>query len=251
MVRLIARLDIKGPHLIKSIQMEGVRKLGDPNTFARRYYDEGIDEILYVDAVASLYDRDQLIEIVERTAEQIFVPITVAGGIRNVDDARAMLRAGADKIAINSAAVKNPRIIADVAQTLGNQCMVLSIEAKSCGPDRWEAYCDGGREHTGRDVVNWAREGERLGAGEIMITSVDREGTQRGFDISLIRAVNEAVSIPVIASGGLGNAAHFVEAAQSSGADAFAMAHVLHYNKLTVGKLRAAAASAGIPVRTC
>lgn len=248
-VRLISRLDIKGPNLIKSIQMEGVRKLGDPNQFARTYYEQGIDEILYMDVVASLYDRGKLVELVERTAEHVFVPITVGGGIRSVDDARQLLRAGADKVAINTAAIRDPQIISEVARTLGDQCMVLSIEAKSKTSGGWEAYCDGGREHTGRDVVEWAREGERLGAGEILLTSVDNEGTQRGFDCGLIRDVVSAVTVPVIASGGMGKAEDLVTASRMTGADAFAMAHVLHYEKLTVQMVRDVATAAQIPVR--
>ena len=248
-IRLIARLDIKGPHLIKSIQMEGVRKLGDPNRFATAYYDQDIDEILYMDAVASLYDRGQLLEIVERTAERIFVPITAGGGIRSVEDARELLRAGADKVAINTAAIRDPNIVSEVAMTLGAQCMVLSIEAKSDSNGRWEAFCDGGREHTGLDVVEWAMEGERLGAGEILLTSVDREGTAKGFDINLIKAVTDATTIPVIASGGMGNIPHLIDGAKNSGAEAFAMANVLHYQKLTLSQICEAALDEDLPVR--
>lgn len=248
-VRLIARLDIKGPALIKSIQLEGVRKIGDPNAFATRYYEQGIDELIYMDVVASLYERSKLIDLVERTAEQVFVPITVGGGIRSVEDARELLRAGADKIAINTAAINNPVMITDIARVLGNQCVVLSIEAKSTGSERWEAYCDGGREHTGRDVVEWAKEGQKLGAGEILLTSVDREGTQRGLDMDLLREVTSAVDIPVIASGGVGKADHLIDAAQQTDTAAFAMAHVLHYDKYTVGDLRNALNAAHIPVR--
>lgn len=248
-VRLIARLDIKGAALIKSIQLEGVRKIGDPNTFAIKYYEHGIDELIYMDVVASLYERSKLIDLVERTAEKVFVPITVGGGIRSVEDARELLRAGADKIAINTAAINDPGIITDIARVLGNQCVVLSIEAKSTGAGRWEAYCDGGREHTGRDVVEWAKEGQQLGAGEILLTSVDKEGTQRGLDTDLLRAVTAAVDIPVIASGGVGNPDHLIDAAQQTETAAFAMAHVLHYDKYAVGDLRNALQTAQIPVR--
>lgn len=248
-VRLIARMDIKGPDLIKSIQMEGVRKLGDPNEFATGYYEAGIDELIYMDVVASLYARSKFIDLVERTAEKVFVPITVGGGIRSVEDARELLRAGADKIAVNTAAIKNPKIVTDIARVLGNQCVVLSIEAKANGPGSWEAYCDGGREHTGIDVVEWAQEGQRLGAGEILLTSVDREGTQRGFDTELLHRVSDAVDIPVIASGGAGKAEHLIEAARTSNVAAFAMAHLLHYGKSSVGQLREALQAEDIAVR--
>lgn len=249
-LRLIARLDVKGPHLIKSVQLEGVRKVGDPQAYARRYYAEGADEILYMDAVASLYNRETLTELVRRTAEEVFVPITVGGGLRSVDDVRLMLRAGADKVAINSAATRRPELVTEVAERFGSQCMVLQIDAKSVRPGEWEALRDGGREHTGLDVVEWARRGEDLGAGEILLTSVDREGTQRGFDVDLIRAIVSAVGIPVIASGGMGTASHLNAAVEQGGADAVAMAHVLHYGALGLADIRRAARERGLKVRS-
>jgi cyclase len=248
-LRLIARLDVKGRDLIKSVQLEGVRKVGDPQQFARRYYVEGADEILYMDAVASLYSRDTLSDLVRRTAEEVFVPITVGGGLRTADDVRMMLRAGADKVAINSAATHRPELIGEVAERFGSQCMVLQIDAKQAGPGRWEALRDGGREHTDLDVVSWAQHGEKLGAGEILLTSVDREGTRRGFDVDLIRAVTQAVSIPVIASGGMGALAHLFAATDLGGADAVAMAHVLHYRALTLPEIRTASRAHGLRVR--
>jgi imidazole glycerol-phosphate synthase subunit HisF len=248
-LRLIARLDIKGPDLIKSVQLEGVRKVGEPRQFARRYYDQGADEILYMDAVASLYNRETLTDMVRRTAEEVFVPITVGGGMRSVEDARDMLRAGADKIAINSAATQHPGLIRQVAERFGSQCMVLQIDAKQTQPGRWEVLRDFGRERTGLDVVDWARRGEEQGAGEILLTSVDREGTRRGFDIPLIKAVTEAVGIPVIASGGMGTPEHLVAAAREGGADAVAMAHVLHYQTLTLPDIRRIAREQGLKVR--
>lgn len=247
-LRLIARLDIKGPDLIKGIQLEGVRKVGDPQAFAQRYYAEGIDEILYMDAVASLYDRSMLTRIVEHTAENVFVPITVGGGLRSIDEVRDMLRAGADKVAINSAATLRPELISEVAGRFGSQCMVLQIDAKKCEPGRWEAYRDCGREHTDLDVVQWARRGQELGAGEILLTSIDQEGTRRGFDLDLIKAVTQAVDIPVIASGGMGILDHMGKAV-GAGADAIAMAHVLHYDKLKLSDIRARALADGLPVR--
>lgn len=248
-LRLIARLDVKGPHLIKSIQLEGVRKVGDPHEFAVRYYQEGADEILYMDAVASLYDRDMLLKIVERTAEHVFVPITVGGGIRSLADAGALLRAGADKIAINSAATTRPSLIREIADRFGSQCMVLQIDAKRRPDGGWEAYRDCGREHTGLDALDWAKEGERLGAGEILLTSVDREGTRKGFDLDLVKAVSQAVTIPVIASGGMGRLEHLSEVVDEGQADAVAMAHVLHYKLFSLSEIRAHAAASGISVR--
>lgn len=249
LLRLIARLDIKGPNLIKGIQLEGVRKLGDPQAFAQRYYRDGVDEILYMDAVASLYERETLTQIVARTAEEVFIPITVGGGIRSVDGARDMLRAGADKVAVNTAATYNPAIITEIAEMFGSQCMVLSIDAKRDGKDGWEAYRDGGREHTDLDVVEWAVRGQELGAGEILLTSVDREGTRKGFDIDLVRAVSTAVTIPVIASGGMGSLDDLVEVVKAGHADAVTMAHVLHYETLTLPDIRARVLADDLNVR--
>lgn len=248
-LRLIARLDVKGPHLIKGIQLEGVRKVGDPREFARRYYEQGVDEIVYMDAVASLYDRGVLLDLVRYTAENVFVPLTVGGGLRSADDVRRMLRAGADKVSINTAATHRPDLIREVAETFGSQCMVLQIDAKRRREGGWEALRDGGREPTGLDAVAWARRGQELGAGEILLTSVDREGTLAGFDVELVRAVNDAVTIPVIASGGMGTAEHLIEVATVGGADAVAIAHVLHYGKAALPDIRRAAAGAGLPVR--
>jgi len=249
-VRLIARLDIKGPNLIKGIHLEGLRVVGDPQEYALRYYTEGADELLYMDTVASLYGRNNLSDIVRSTVKNVFVPITVGGGIRSVDDVRHILRSGADKVAINTAAVRRPELIGEVSTRFGSQCMVLSIEAKCVAPNNWEAYTDNGRERTGISVVEWARRGVELGAGEILLTSVDREGTRRGFDLDLIRAVSTAVNVPLIASGGLGTAADLVQAVINGGADAVAMADVLHYRRTGIPELRRAASGAGIRVRT-
>jgi len=248
-VRVIARLDVKGDNLIKGIRLEGLRKIGDPNVFAKRYYDQGIDEIIYIDIVASLYGRGNLMNIVSRTTENVFIPITVGGGIRSVDDAREILRAGADKVAVNTAALKRPELITEISQKFGAQCMVLSIEAKSLAAGSWECYYDNGREKTGMDVVAWARRGFELGAGEILLTSVDQEGTQQGFDCDLVRAVAAVVPIPVIASGGMGSGGDFTKAVQDGHADAVAVAAVLHYGKMTVQDIREAAKNSGIAVR--
>ncbi len=249
-IRLVPRLDIKGPNLIKGVQLEGLRVIGDPSVFARKYYEEGADELLYVDVVASLYGRNSLHEIIERATRDVFVPLTVAGGIRSVEDARRILRAGADKIGINTAATSRPELIAEVARKFGSQCMVLSIEAKRIAPGRWEAYTDNGRERTGLDVVAWARRGVELGAGEILLTSVDQEGTRQGFDIALLAAVSKAVPVPVIASGGMGAAGDVVSAVREGFADAVAMADILHYGRASLAEIRSAAREGGLNVRS-
>lgn len=248
-VRLIARLDIKGPNLIKGVQLEGLRVMGDPQAYATRYYKAGADELLYMDTVASLYGRNNLTEIVRRAARDVFIPMTVGGGVRTLDDAWGLLRAGADKVAVNTAALHRPELITEISRHFGAQCMVLSIEAKKVGKDRWEAYSDNGREHSGRDVVDWAREGAELGAGEILLTSVDREGTRKGFDLALIRAVSDAVAVPVIASGGMGKPKHLVEAVEAGRADAVAMADILHYDRASLAKIREAARNSGLKIR--
>lgn len=249
-IRLIARLDVKGPHLIKGVHLEGLRVIGDPHERALRYYEQGIDELIYMDAVASLYQRNSLAEVVRRTSADVFVPMTVGGGIRSTDDVNEVLRAGADKVAINTAAVKQPKLIRDVARRFGSQCMVLSIEAKAVGAGRWECYTDNGREHTGLDVVEWAVAGAELGAGEILLTSVDREGTRAGFDGELIRRVSRAVPVPVIASGGMGSVEHLMSAVIEGRADAVAVADALHYGRLSVAEMRAALVGAGLCSRT-
>jgi imidazole glycerol-phosphate synthase subunit HisF len=250
-LRLIPRLDIKGPNLIKGIHLEGLRVVGDPQIYAQRYYEAGADELIYMDIVASLYGRNSLTDIVKRAAENVFIPMTVGGGIRSVDDVREILRCGADKVAINTAAIRRPELVSEVASRFGSQCVVLSIEAKRVAAGRWEAYTDNGREKTGRDAVDWARQGAALGAGEILVTSVDREGTRKGFDVSLVRAISDVVSIPVIASGGMGGVEHLIEVVKSGRADAVAMADVLHYDRVSLSQMRDAAASAGIQVREC
>ena len=247
--RLIARLDIKGPNLIKGIHLEGLRIIGSPNEFATRYYEQGVDELIYMDCVASLYGRNHLAEIVHAAARDIFVPMTVGGGIRSVEDAVQVLRAGADKLAVNTAAVARPQLITEIARTFGSQCMVLSVEARQVGPGRWEVFTDNGREYTGLDVVDWIRKGVDLGAGEILLTSIDREGTRKGFDIDLVRQVTDAVAVPVIASGGMGVPQDLVDVVRIGGADAVAMADILHYGRATVGDIRVVAKAAELSVR--
>jgi len=248
-IRLIARLDIKGPNLIKGVHLEGLRVIGSPNEHALRYYKQGADELIYMDCVASLYGRNSLADIVRTTAQDIFIPITVGGGIRSVEDATNLLRSGADKVAVNTAAVENPKLISEIAQRFGSQCMVLSIEAKQIGDEQWEVFTDNGRERTGKDVVEWAKQGVALGAGEILLTSVDREGTRKGFDLPLIRAVTQEVTVPVIASGGMGQSEDMIEAINNGEADAVAMADILHYNRASVNDIRSAAKAAGLEVR--
>lgn len=248
-IRLIPRLDIKGPNLIKGIHLEGLRVMGDPQEFAVGYYEDGADELIYMDVVASLYGRNSLTEIVKRTVQNVFIPLTVGGGIRSTDDVKDILRSGADKVAINTAAINNPELIRQVSQRFGSQCMVLSIEAKQTGPGEWEAYTDNGREKTGKNVREWVQQAVELGAGEILLTSVDREGTRKGFDIELVKAVSEAVPVPVIASGGMGQAQDLIDVVQHGKADAVAMADVLHYRRMEIKDIREAALDVPLHVR--
>ena len=247
--RLIARLDIKGANLIKGVHLEGLRVIGAPNEHAKRYYEQGVDELIYMDCVASLYGRNHLGNIVSAAVKNIFVPMTVGGGIRSVDDATQILRAGADKVAVNTAATANPQLITEIARRFGSQCMVLSIEAKQVGAERWEVYTDNGRERTGLDVIEWVKRGVAMGAGEVLLTSVDREGTRKGFDIALVSAVTAEVSVPVIASGGMGKAEDLLEVVHEGGADAVALADILHFKRAEVGDIRAVAEAAGLGVR--
>lgn len=247
--RLIARLDIKGPNLIKGIHLEGLRVIGAPNDFAKRYYAQGADELIYIDCVASLYGRNSLGDIVQQAAQDVFIPMTVGGGIRTVDDATHLLRCGADKVAVNTAAMANPQLISDIARRFGSQCMVLSIEAKRIGPDQWEAFTDNGREASGLDVIEWVKRGVALGAGEVLLTSVDQEGTRKGYDVELVCAVTSEVTVPVIASGGMGVPEHVIDVVQRGEADAVAMADILHYRRATIADIRHTAREAGIHVR--
>ena len=247
--RLIARLDIKGSNLIKGIHLEGLRVMGLPNEYALRYYLQGADELIYMDCVASLYGRNNLSDIIMAAAKDIFVPMTVGGGIRSVDDATDVLRVGADKVAVNTSAVANPKLITDIAERFGSQCMVLSIEAKQVTQDKWEVYTDNGREHTGLDVIEWVKHGVSMGAGEILLTSVDKEGTRKGFDVPLVKAVSTAVDVPIIASGGMGKIEDLLTVVNEANADAIAMADILHYNRAVIGDIRSLAENEGLSVR--
>lgn len=248
-IRLIARLDIKGSNLIKGVHLEGLRVIGNPGEYAHKYYHQGADELIYIDCVASLYGRNNLSEIVEDSAKDIFVPLTVGGGIRSAEDATRLLRSGADKVAINTAAVANPDLISEISRKFGSQCMVLSVQAKQVGENKWEAYTDNGREKTGLDVIEWVQRAVSLGAGEILLTSIDREGTRKGFDVNLVRSVTGVVSVPVIASGGMGNTDHLLEVVKEGEADAVAMADILHYERSTFAEIRKATENAHIEVR--
>lgn len=248
-LRVIARLDIKGDKLIKSIQLEGVRVIGDPQQAAQRYYEQGADEILLMDAVASLYGRNSLDSIIRYVAQNVFVPITVGGGLRSIADVDRALRSGADKVAINTAAVQNPALITEVARRFGAQCMVLQLDAKRQNNDVWEPYVDGGRERSYKNAVAWAREAVDRGAGEILLTAVDREGTRRGFDIALCKAIADTVSVPVVASGGMGTIDHLVEVAKTAKVDAVAIADIIHLRGKTIAEIKSAVRDREISVR--
>lgn len=235
-MRVIARLDIKNDTLIKGVQFEGLRRLGSPEAAARAYYEAGIHEILYYDAVASLYRRNSLFHLLQEVSKFVFCPVTLSGGIRSLEDVERALGSGADKVAINTAAIAEPSLIERIANKFGSQCFVLSIEAKR-GSTGWECYTDGGREHSHRDAVSWAREAQERGAGEILVTSVDRDGTRKGFDIQLIDAVVDAVRIPVVASGGAGTVAHVKSASAVPHLSGVAIGTMLHYKTATVAEL--------------
>ena len=231
-IRIIPRLDIKGPNLVKGIHLEGLRVMGKPEDFAALYYEQGADELIFQDTVASLYQRNSLTEIITRTVENIFIPLTVGGGLRNLEDINNVLRAGADKIAINTTAINEPNFINQASRVFGSSTIVVAVEAIRQPDNSYLAYTDNGREYTGVEVLSWVKEAEERGAGEILLTSIDREGTGNGFDVELIKMVSGAVTIPVIAHGGAANVSHIVETISSAGADAVAIASMLHYSCL-------------------
>jgi len=229
-VRIIPRLDIKGPNLVKGIHFEGLRVLGKPEHFARYYYENGADELIYMDAVASLYGRNSLLEIIEKTAREIFIPLTVGGGLRNIDDIRAVLRAGADKVSLNTAAIACPDLIHEASRTFGSSTIVVSIEAIRKSDGSYEAYVNYGRDRTDIDVFEWAIRAVELGAGELMVTSINKEGTGNGFDLELTRRIAKSVSVPVIAGGGAGKVNDVHDVLIQGKAEAVALASILHYN---------------------
>ena len=251
--RVIPCLDVDAGRVVKGINFVGLRDAGDPVELAARYDREGADEVVFLDITASSDQRDTILEVARRTAEEVFIPFTVGGGVRTVDDARALLRAGADKVSVNSAAVARPELVSEIATEFGSQCAVVAIDAKAVTTDdgrSWfEVFVHGGRTATGIDAVAWARRVVELGAGEILLTSMDRDGTKVGFDIPLTRAITEAVDVPVIASGGVGTLDHLVEGVTEAGADAVLAASIFHFGQHTVAEAKQHLAAAGIPVR--
>ena len=247
--RIIARLDVKGPNVVKGVQMEGLRIIGDPNALARKYYEQGADELLFMDIVASLYGRNQILPVIENAAKDIFIPITVGGGIRSIADITTVLRSGADKVAINTAAVADPEMLRRASEAFGSQCIVLSVEAKKQADGSWECYTDNGRERTGRNAVDWAEEAETLGVGEILVTSVDRDGTRSGFDTALCHAMRERVRIPVIAASGAGTSAHVSALLTATGIDAVCCGAIFHSDACSIPALKEALRRDGHGVR--
>jgi imidazole glycerol-phosphate synthase subunit HisF len=248
--RIIPCLDVTGGRVVKGVNFVELRDAGDPVEIAARYNDQGADELTFLDITATSDGRDLILHIIEAVASQVFIPLTVGGGVRTVEDVRRLLNAGADKVSFNSAAVANPQVIFDASQKYGAQCIVVAIDAKA-RPDRsgWDVYTHGGRKNTGLDAVEWAREMTKQGAGEILLTSMDRDGTKIGFDLALTRAVSDAVSVPVIASGGVGALEHLSEGIRIGGADAVLAASIFHYGEFTVGQAKALLAQHGVPVR--
>ena len=247
-VRIIPRLDIKNNTIVKGIHLEGLRVVGVPGEASRKYYAQGADEILYMDAVASLYERNSLHGIIREVTQDVFVPLTVGGGIRSIEDIRAILRAGADKVAINTAAIKRPQLIREAAETFGSQCIVASIEAKKHADGRWEAYIDTAREATGVDALEWVQQMVALGAGEVLITSIDHEGVRKGFEIDLVKRVTDSVDVPVIACGGCGSPQHIDDLLRQADVSAVACASIFHYDMFTIGQVKGSLASKGYPV---
>lgn len=236
-VRIIPRLDIKGPNLVKGIHLEGLRALGKPADFAKYYYENGADELLYIDVVASLYNRNSLHDIISRTAREIFIPLTVGGGLRSITDIREVLRAGADKVSLNTAAINNPDLIKEASNVFGSSTITVTIEAIKQPNGKYYAYTDNGREFTGIEVVSWTKKAVSLGAGEIILTSIDNEGTGKGFDTDLIKKISKAISVPLVAHGGAGKLQHLKEAV-TSGASAISIASMLHYNLILKKNLK-------------
>jgi cyclase len=248
-IRLIPCLDVDDGRVVKGVRFVDIVDAGDPVELARRYDEQGADELVLLDITASSDGRDTMVEVVERTAEQVFIPFTVGGGIRAVDDARRLLRAGADKVSVNTAAVERPELIAELADEFGRQCVVLAVDARQRSERSWQVCTHGGRTPIDLDVVAWVTRGVELGAGEVLLTSMDRDGTHDGFDLALTRAVVEAVDVPVIASGGVGTLEHLVDGAVVGGADALLAASIFHRGTHTVAEAKARLAAAGVPVR--
>ena len=252
--RIIPCLDVTDGRVVKGVNFVGLRDAGDPVELAARYDADGADELVFLDITATSDDRETMVDVVRRTAEKVFIPFTIGGGIRTVDDARTMLRAGADKVSVNSAAVARPELISEIAEVFGNQCVVCAIDARRRAADRsasegWEVYVAGGRTPTGMDVIEWAQRAESLGAGEILLTSMDRDGTRDGFDIELTASVSAAVGVPVIASGGVGTLDHLVEGVLAGGADAVLAASIFHFDDHAIAEAKAHMIAAGVNIR--
>ena len=247
--RIIPCLDVKAGRVVKGTNFVGLRDAGDPVELAATYDLEGADELVFLDITASVEERKAMLDVINKTAGEVFMPLTVGGGISTVDDIRNALRAGADKTSVNSAAVKNPQLIAEGAKLFGSQCIVLAIDARRCGENKWEVYVHGGRTPTGIDAIEWAKQGVALGAGEILLTSMDADGTKNGYDIPLTKAVIEAVNVPVIASGGAGKLEDFYEVLAEGGADAVLAASVFHYKTFTIQEVKEYLRDRGIEVR--
>ena len=247
--RIIPCLDVKAGRVVKGTNFVGLRDAGDPVELAATYDLEGADELVFLDITASVEERKAMLDVINKTAGEVFMPFSVGGGISTVDDIRNALRAGADKTSVNSAAVKNPQLIAEGAKLFGSQCIVLAIDARRCGENKWEVYVHGGRTPTGIDAVEWAKQGVALGAGEILLTSMDADGTKNGYDIPLTKAVSEAVNVPVIASGGAGKLEDFYEVLAEGGADAVLAASVFHYKTFTIQEVKEYLRDRGIEVR--
>ena len=246
--RIIPCLDVTSGRVVKGVNFVELRDAGDPVEIARRYDEQGADELTFLDITASSDERDLLLQVIESVAAQVFIPLTVGGGVRKVEDVRRLLNAGADKVSINTSAVQNPQLVADASGRFGAQCIVVAIDAKLVG-GHWEVFTHGGRRPTGLDVVEWARKMQRMGAGEILLTSMDRDGTREGFDIPLTRAVSDAVDVPVIASGGVGNLDHLADGVQKGGADAVLAASIFHFGEFTVRQAKQFMAARSIEVR--
>lgn len=247
--RIIPCLDVTAGRVVKGVSFVELRDAGDPVEIAKRYDEQGADELTFLDITASSDDRSIIFNIIEQVAEQVFIPLTVGGGVREVQDVRNLLNAGADKVSINTSAVVNPQLVADAAARYGSQCIVVAIDAKQVQPGKWEVFTHGGRKATGLDVIEWATKMQRLGAGEILLTSMDQDGQKRGFDLALTRAVTDALEIPVIASGGVGNLQHLADGVKQGGADAVLAASIFHFGEYTVQQAKEYMAKQGIEVR--
>ena len=247
--RIIPCLDVTAGRVVKGVSFVELRDAGDPIEIARRYDEQGADELTFLDITASSDDRGIIFRIIEQVAEQVFIPLTVGRGVRQVEDVRNLLNAGADKVSINTSAVMNPQLVADAAARYGSQCIVVAIDAKQVMPGKWEVFTHGGRKATGLDAIEWATKMQTLGAGEILLTSMDRDGSKIGFDLALTRAVSDALEIPVIASGGVGNLQHLVDGVKQGGADAVLAASIFHYGEYTVQQAKQYMAQQGIEVR--